>query len=859
MPTPSWDRIQKLFSDVVELPPDDWASALRERCCDDDALFDEVWSLLQSHREATAFIDEGATPVLTEGPAAGNQIGAYTLERLLGQGGTGTVYLARQQSATMERLVALKLLRPGLQDDKVRERFAREQQVLAQLQHPHIARLYDAGTTPNGQLYAAMEYVDGEPIDAYCATHGLSVRERVQLFLQVCDAVQHAHANLVLHRDLKPSNILVTSGNDTQEGGSVQLLDFGLAKLLDPAQQGDLTATHDRALTPHYASPEQVKGEAKTIATDVYSLGVVLYQVLTGTRPFELKDASPASWERTLCEEPPPMPSAAVTEVSASNTNIGTTANRLRQQLQGDLDNIISKALRKEPTRRYGSVQELAEDLRRHLNGHPVTAREPTWRYRASRFIKRHRSAVVASIVALLLVLGGASAALWQASIAATERDRAQEEEARATATLDLFIEMVGAANPEESEGRDVSVREVADRTFEHMVREQIDQAGTRLQLAEALTRLYQGLGNYEKALQAAELALSTANETYGERSSEAARALYYSALSHTFLTQYDSAKAQLFRSQAIIEEHDVVPEDPRFINIYKSLGEAYIGEGLHLEAEEVLLNGLRLAEDHPNVHNHTSIGMLGNLANVYQTKHSFDEAIERYRQVIDLIKKDEDRNISLLITAKNNLSTSLISKYSEVSDANRKRELLDESISWIEKALNISENVYGPLHQRTANLTYRKGSTIRAIGDTTRALQFFRNALEIQREVLPTPHLNTAVTLSGIGSTLRDAGHPADALPYLEESRDMVLQLMSEKSPLVGSAQLGLAKARLSLGQYAQAEGELLEAQALFEERFGTGDSRFIETTRHLAHLYDQWGKPSQAQDQRVLVRLEE
>ncbi|NBB87313.1 MAG: tetratricopeptide repeat protein [Bacteroidetes bacterium] len=855
MATPSWERIQDVFSAVADLPTGEREAALRTACTADDGtvdevLYEEVASLLTAHDEATAFMDASAEATLRDasGLPLGTQIGPYRLIRPLGRGGTGTVYLAWQRSPSMERRVAIKLIRPGLDDETTRQRFSLEQQVLADLHHPHIARLYDAGVTEMGRPYTVMAFVEGAPLDTYSTEQNLSLRERLALFLQVCDAVHHAHSNLVLHRDLKPSNILVTSAPDREGPGQAQLLDFGLAKLLAPDTKSNRTATQHRALTPPYASPEQLRGDAVTTATDVYSLGVVLYELLTGTRPFDYADASPATWERIVRKEPPPAPSTV-----AADTPVPSAA------LAGDLDKIVLKALRKEPERRYGSVRELADDIKRYLTGRPVTAREPTWRYRTTRFVQRNQTAVVAAVVAVLFLVGGASAALWQAGVAAAERDRAQTEQERAASTLELFIDVVGAANPSEEGNADVTVREVADETFAQIKDESVADEGTRRHLAEAVGRLYNNLGAYEQALEAFDLALQTAQDVYGPRSPEAARVLYRGVFSLIKMAKYDAAKARLFRIKDLVEEDNAAPDDPRWFSIYQSLAAAYIGEGLVRKAEDVLRAGLDLAEQYPGVQEDMVHSLMGNMANVYQIKRDFGGAIERHKELIELLESKDNQNHNLLITSKQNLSQSLQSKAGEQTDENQRAELLAESTHWLDAAMTLSENVYGRSHPRTASLIYRQGALFRTMGDTTKALETLSEALEIQRSVFPENHRATAFTLNMIGSTLHDAGKVDEALPYLTESLDMLLGIMSPDGAVIGSTRLGLAQALLHVEQYAQAEDHLLRAREIFEEQLGDQDSRFVETTEYLARLYEAWDKPEREAHFRALTASEE
>ena len=388
------------------------------------------------------------------------RIGPYRVVRELGRGGMGTVYLARRSDAAFEKQVAVKVLKRGMDTDAIVRRFRNERQILANLDHPFIAALFDGGTTAAGLPFFAMEYVEGQPIDEYCEAQRLDTTARLEMFRKICSAVQYAHQNLIIHRDIKPANVLVTAD------GTPKLLDFGIAKLVDPERGPDtlaLTAEGSPLMTPEYASPEQVRGEAVTTATDVYSLGVLLYELLTGRRPYELTSRTPAEIARVICNSVPERPSTAVTGTGSARTTASDAApgldavnephgtgsgrkhhtdpQRLRKRLAGDLDTIVLKALSKEPARRYVSVDQFSEDIRRHLDGLPVVARKDTIGYRAAKFVQRNRAGVAAGAVVSIALVAGIVATSWQARAARRERLRAEQrfEDVRQLANASLL------------------------------------------------------------------------------------------------------------------------------------------------------------------------------------------------------------------------------------------------------------------------------------------------------------------------------------------------------------------------------------------------------------------------------------
>jgi eukaryotic-like serine/threonine-protein kinase len=434
-------RIAEIVETALEREPSDWPSFLDKSCAEDSSLRSEVESLLAYQKEATDFIE---TPAYQDHAASlaeesgelkpGELLDEYKILSLLGEGGMGEVYLA--EDSHLHRRVAIKLVKAGLGRAGLIRHFQREERILAALTHPNIARLYGGAVTHGGLPYFAMEYVEGERLDSYCESHRLTIPERLELFRKICAAVSYAHQHLVIHRDIKPANIRVTAE------GEPKLLDFGIAKLVD--QPSDLireqTMTLQSVMTPEYASPEQVRGDGVTTATDIYSLGVVLYELLTGHRPYRIKSRRPEEVARAICDEQPTKPSTAARD---GNSRFGPsrTGARNSKLLKGDLDNITLMAMRKEPSRRYAFVGQFSEDIRRHLEGLPVLARKDTAGYRASKFVRRNRIGVSAATLVLLSLVGGIIATSWEARVARMERSKAERRfnDVRALAKSYLF------------------------------------------------------------------------------------------------------------------------------------------------------------------------------------------------------------------------------------------------------------------------------------------------------------------------------------------------------------------------------------------------------------------------------------
>ncbi len=488
-----WRETKELFQRALDCPAPEREELLARAALADEALALEVRSLLAAHEKEGQFFEEAVASEgrellagSRESAFLGRRVGPYELLRQIGHGGMGSVFLARRTDREYESRVAVKIIRPGLLSEEALRRFRAERQALANLNHANIARLLDGGTTGDGLPYLVMEYVEGTPIDAYCEARNFSIEERLRLFRVVCDAVEHAHRHMVIHRDLKPANILVTPD------GQVKLLDFGIAKLLPGAEwveTSGLTQTAERVMTPDFASPEQILGSPVSAASDVYSLGVLLYRLLTGKPPYRFPTDRASEIERVICEVEPPKPSAAAPA-------------KISRRLRGDLDDIVLQALRKEPERRYGSVEQLDADIRRHLEGLPVRARPGTVAYRAGKFLRRHRLAAAATGFVLLALVTGLAATVWQARIAEAERALADRRfnDVRKLATSFLF-EFHDAVR--DLPGSTPARKLVVQRAIEYLdglARESGADASLRRDLAVAYQRIGDVQGNPNNA-----------------------------------------------------------------------------------------------------------------------------------------------------------------------------------------------------------------------------------------------------------------------------------------------------------------------------------------------------------------------
>ncbi|MBI3932801.1 MAG: serine/threonine protein kinase [Acidobacteria bacterium] len=749
-------------------------------------------------------------------PAGERRIGPYRLLREIGHGGMGTVYLAVRADEQFHKRVAVKVVRGGDSAEVVRH-FRRERQILAGLEHAHIAHLLDGGTTEDGLPYFVMEYVEGQPIDRYCDGHGLTVTDVLVLFQQACDAVQHAHRNLVVHRDLKPSNILVTAD------GLVKLLDFGIAKLLNPELSGEAPTATGLAMTPEYASPEQVRGEPITTATDVYSLGVVLYRLLTGRLPYRLDGRPPLDVLRAVCEEEPERPSLASG----------------RRHLRGDLDNIVLSALCKEPHRRYPSVEALSEDIRRHLEGRPVRARRSSWGYRLLKFVGRNRVAVGA-VSLLILLLAGAVAEMAVAwGRAAHERDRAQREREKAERVAAFLVDLFRVSDPREAKGRTVTAREVLDRGARRIDTELRDQPEVRATLLDTLGVVHSNLGFFDEAQRMLEEAAGTRTRVLGPDHPDvmATRA----SLASVLALRGDYAGSETLYRQVLAQQRRVLGEGHGDVaRVLGELGNVLSMKGSYSEAEALHRESLALKRRvHGEDHEAVAQG-LNNLANVLHGKGDSAGAEALYREALAKRRRLRVYEHPHTALALGNLGNVL----------KERGDLAGAETSYRE-ALELQRGLLGEDHPDVAWTLSSLGDVLEHKGDLEGAERVYREALAVQRRRLGEEHPDAAFTLLGLGRVLGRRGRNAEAEPLLRRALALFrrggvgrgAEEVAEASGLLGGT-------LVALGRHAQAEPLLLESYASLAPAGNAAASR--AAVERLVSLYETWGRPREAAEHR-------
>ena len=737
-----WQRLDTLLAEALGHDPTERRAFLRDACAEDPALYQEAAAMLAEADKAAEVLGESAAPFAATllaaeaeppGIPAGMRVGPYRIEGEAGRGGMGVVYLARRADGAFEKTVALKLVKRGMDTDEVLARFRRERQVLASLEHPGIARLLDGGAAPDGRPYLAMEYVEGEPITAYAERRGLGVEARLALFGRACEAVQHAHRRLVVHRDLKPSNILVAEGEDGAP--EVKLLDFGIARLLEAAPDEALTRTTLRRLTPAYAAPEQVRGGAITTATDVYALGVVLYELLAGQRP-------PRS----------PKPPSAVAPVGRSRS------------LRGDLDTICLKALREEPEARYPSVEALLDDLHRHREGLPIQARRATAGYRVRKFVGRHRVAVIGTGV-VVLALSAAFVGLAAAQQnAARERDRAEEVAA-------FLTDLLQRPNPLVSRGDTVTVREVLDEGAARIERELADQPELRADLMAVMASAYLGLGHHAEAERLLRGALAERRRLFGDGHESVEHTL--SPLAWALYAQGRYAEAEpLLREALALRQRRRDPE--AVASVMNGLGRVLWKLGRPAEAERMLRDALDTSR-RPGVDPQTATVTLTNLGHILREQGRAEEAEAVYRDALARRRAHWGEEHPEVAGAVVNLALALQSQGT-----------LGEAERLFREGLEMRRRTQGPAHADVGIDLSQLAGVLLEQGQVGEAEAMYRESIGIQRRALDAGQDPTYLseTLHALALLLVATERRAEAAALLEEAVALRQQVYGDDDP---------------------------------------------------------------------------
>jgi len=901
--TDRWRRADEVFEAALDLPPVERPAYLDEACGDDAELRALVERLLASSEEETRSLHPGGAldnPLWgevarelageegEEESPSGRVIGRYRILEEIGRGGMAVVYLAERADGQFEQKVALKRIKQGVDTDEVVMRFDQERQILALARHPNIGQLLDGGVDDDGRPYFVMEHVEGRPIDDYCDERKLSVPERLRLFIQVARAVSYAHRNLVVHRDLKPSNILVS------DEGVVKLLDFGIAKLLDSeAAPGamPLTRTDARPMTPVYASPEQIQGDPVTTASDIYQLGLLLYEMLSGCYPYKLAERSPHEAVRAICETDPTRPSNAVLAAAGHSPPISgeapptaeaigrarrTSPDRLRRELSGDLDNIVLMTLRKEPERRYGSVAQLVEDIERYLDGRPVKARPNTFTYRTGKLVRRHRVAVATAAAALALIV---TLVVFYTVRLTRERDRARVAAAEATQVADFLRSLFEISAPTRSLGEQVPARRLLDRGAERIDQELAGQPEVQASMMTLMGEVYRELALFDEAEPLLERAVELQRSEDGNPD-DLAHSLTSLAVLRAGQGKYDEARDLVEQALALRREH-LPADDPELGRTLETLGRIALSQGSYEEALEIQEQARRILAAGAPPEDPTSGLSWMSSGQALLALQRYDEAEKTLRTALSSLEPSQGPDHPYVAEVRRLLGTVLRHLGRDVEAEEQLRlalpaleqsygadhpkvadgldllggvlsslDRMDEAIEARERAAAIYEDVYGPEHPVLASVLNNLGRMYQKEHRYSEARDLYQRSAKIIEASLGADHLNILTPLRNLATLAYQSGELDEAAALFERVRLGYEKSFGPRTPYLVFPLYRLATIRLDRGDPEGAEPLLRQVLELGRNE---GTSRFPQIVRpriDLGRCLTQLGRYAEAEE---------
>ncbi len=835
-----WQRLVELFSAALEREPAERA-AFVAAAAGDVALHEEVLAMLAAHeRTPTGGLEGWLAARLASASVqlTGSVIGAYRLLERLGEGGMGQVYLAERADGQFQQTVALKLLRTGHDDPAWVARFRGEREILARLEHPNIARLLDGGVTDAGLPYLVMELVRGEPVTDWCDRQRLPLAERIRVFQDICHAAQYAHQNLVVHRDLKPSNILVNGR------GEVKLLDFGIAKLLAPGEAGEAAAESTRTtalmMTPAFASPEQLRGNPVTTATDVYALGLLLYELLTGCRGQTVDGLAPGELVRRVCEVEPQRPSAVVLEGADAATRAdlrgGIASERLARLLRGDLDTIVARAIHKEPQRRYPSAEQLADDLERYRTGLPVRARPDTVAYRAGKFVRRHRVAATSATLAVAALVVGLLIAVLGVVRARTAEAQARAEAETASQVSAFLVDLFKINEPGESRGNAVTARELLDKGAARIEGELAEQPAVRARLLDAIGRAYDELGLFDPAEAASERELAAQIAAHGRNHPAVAGSLSTLAKVQMDKGNYEKSR-QLVQQALAIQERAFGEESLEVAGSLSQLGLAHWYLGDLARARGLLERSLAIQETLLGPDDEKLGGILNNVAILYWQEGHAAAARPLYERALAIFIRAHGEDHPAVAHTLNNLAL----VYEQMDD-------LASARRYHQRALAIRRKILAPDHPDIAESLNNLGNVLLSTGELAAARDAFTRALAIRERALGRDHPYVATTLNDLGLTLMKLGEDQAARPLLERSMAIFGRGPGGSNFEICFPLAGIAELDHRAGRLGTAEEEFRRALALGERGLGADNPELAPLLRPYAALLRDLGRGAEA-----------
>lgn len=803
-----WERIQLIFDKALKVEKSKRIDFVKNKCGYDIELFEEIISLLNADENEHQIFSASATDyiIIDDTNLDGQTFGNYRTIKQIGTGGMGTVYLAERADGHFEQKVALKVVKPGINSNEIISRFEDERQILARLQHPNIARLLDGGISDIGLPYFTMEYVDGLSITEYCDSKNLTIEERLELFQKVCNAILYAHQNLVIHRDIKPSNILV------QDDGTVKLLDFGIAKVFEEEEnQKNITRTGIRAMTPEYASPEQILGQPISTATDVYSLGLILYQLLTGYPPYEVNSTSAIEMEKVICLTDPPKPSTMFTKVMGLKSYDGKNLSpdyisekrrisftKLKKRISGDLDNICLMALRKEPERRYNSVAQLTTDINNHLAGLPIIARKNTAVYRTKKFVRRHTAGV--SIASAAVIVVASLTTLYTIQLAG-ERDKARLEAEKSQKVSEFLVSLFKVSDPANSKGESITARELLDNGVMRIENELANQPKILANMLNVTGNVYKSLGLYDKSQSLLVKANFLNDSLFGSDSPEAAASL--NSLAGLFFVNGDYDKAAKEYKRVIQIRKNIFGENS--LELSESINDYAMvlrEQGKYDEAEKLLLQALSIREKFSNLKKNEIAESKTNLALVYQDKGEYEKSKSLYKEALK-IREVSQGKIHPAYSEALGFYAFLLQDMGNYNEAGK----------LFKEALDIDEKLYGAIHPMISTDLYYLASNVAFLGDLDSAQALYEKVLELDKKLLGENHPYIALDLNNLAGVLNDKGDSKKAEELYKQSLQLNRKAYGNEHPEVATSLSNLGVLYNRIGRYDEAEPLLKQA----------------------------------------------
>lgn len=830
------NKIRELFDKASNLNAVEREVFLNQECANELELKKEILSLLDSLENTKDFLEEASTIVeqnknnFTD-PYIDKQIGNYLIDGEAGVGGMGIVYTGRRNDKEFEQKVAIKILKHGITSEYLLKRFQIERQTLANLQHQNIARLLDGGRTIDGLPYLVMEFIDGIPITEFCHQKKLSLEEKLKLFREVCTAVQYAHQNLIVHRDLKPGNILVT------KDGIPKLLDFGIAKLIDEElvdNNEGLTRTGVWHLTPEYASPEQIKGEKITTASDIYSLGVLLYQILTGYQPYKISNNSPAAISKIITEEIIQKPSEKVKDKLREHAESNLFLNdKISNQLKGDLDNIVSKAMHKDPARRYVSVEQFSEDVRRHLSGLPVIAQKDTAGYRLSKFIQRHKVGFISSVGFIVFLIINLIAIIWQANIAANERDKAKLEAQKVETVNKFLLDMLSSVDPTEI-GRDVKVYDVLRKSALGVEKGFKDQPGIEASIQKTIGKTLTSLGEYDEAKPHLLRSLLLNERVYGKQSNQASESNYELALYYHWIGELKTADSLYKKSLQIFKRNSDVSKRSlaSTLNDYGILKSDFAEFD---ESKKMYEESLNILLENYGEKDRDVASLYNNLAIVMQAQKDLDGAEKYFHKALELNIELFGENRPEVSSNYNNLAYIYIDK----GDFTRAEE-------YFIKSLELKKKYYGADHSYVGFAFLNLGGLEFRIGKINESEKYILDAIKNLKKSVNEDHIWLGLAYYWYGKILIEKSKYSEAETYLRKSLTINKKNYPKDHPNIISSSAELGVVSFHLGKFAEAEKLLVYGYNGVKSLKGEKDHNTIRFLDYLVQLYQTTKSPT-------------